>query len=238
MGRHSLIALYSGRPVTMFFGFLIVGAGSLAGAAPLGEFCSRWPSADGQITWTSRLAPKPFSCFARYYVMRSTCVAWTFMTASAAFICSVPLSVSQASATSPAFRKPGTLSFSSQFKLFGHLNSLNTTMAVLITFVVVGVVLGMHKGKYSSAKFASTDAVNGTGLEIKGIVFILVMVSASFSIIGYGSATHMAEKSHESEKNALKAMVGSVLMLLPTGLLIILTVLLTDFGLESLLHQI
>jgi hypothetical protein len=33
----------------MFWSFLIVFTGSLAGAASLGELCSLWPTADGQV---------------------------------------------------------------------------------------------------------------------------------------------------------------------------------------------
>lgn len=79
------------------------------------------------------------------------------------------------------------------FSFFGILNTFATTVAVLVTITVVAVVLGMHKGDFNSASFVFTSYINGTGWESKGVVFILGMVGAAYSILGFDAVAHMAE---------------------------------------------
>ncbi|GAA6044068.1 hypothetical protein JCM8097_005013 [Rhodosporidiobolus ruineniae] len=237
-------AMYSGGPVTMFFGFLIFWIGSLAGAASLGELCSMWPSAEGQIAWTSHLAPKSCQRFLRYYV---ACVAWIFMTCSAGFICSVAIAA-VANFCDPTYVPAAwqiclifwaIMAWAFCFNVFGFrlftmLNNVSSVTLVCTCVTVVAVLLAMHKGEYNSAKFAFAEFVNGTGWENKGIVFILGMVGGAYSILGYDAVAHLCEELHEPERNAPKAMLGSVAMSLPTGLMFILSVLFTITDLEAI----
>ncbi|GAA6024004.1 hypothetical protein JCM10207_006851 [Rhodosporidiobolus poonsookiae] len=240
-------AIYSGGPVSMFFGFLIVWLGSIAGATSLAEMVSIWPSSEGQILWASKLAPRSCERFVRYY---TACIAWIFMTCSATFICALGITAI-ASFCHPSYEPQNwhtVLIFWAVslyaflfnvfgFRLFGLLNTVTSTITVCITVVVVVVLLSMHEGEYNSGKYAFTEFINGTGWENNGIVFILGMVGGAYSILGYESVAHMSEELHEPERAAPKAMIGSVLMSLPTGVLIILAVCFTISDLDTLAAQ-
>ncbi|GAA5851710.1 hypothetical protein JCM8547_001181 [Rhodosporidiobolus lusitaniae] len=82
-------AMASGGPVVMFWGFIIVTVCSFAGAASLGELVSIWPTAEGQIAWTSNLAPPSCRRFLRFFMGWLTSAAWLIITCSANFICAL-----------------------------------------------------------------------------------------------------------------------------------------------------
>lgn len=63
------------------------------------------------------------------------------------------------------------------------------------------------------------------------------MVSAAFSILGYDSVAHMCEEMYKPAVYAPRAMVGSVLISLPAGLLIILAFVFTIKDIPTIATQ-
>ena len=63
------------------------------------------------------------------------------------------------------------------------------------------------------------------------------MVSAAFSILGYDSVAHLCEEMHAPAVYAPRAMIGSVLMSLPAGLIFILAVVFTIKDIDVVAQQ-
>ncbi|GAA5942246.1 hypothetical protein JCM3775_001365 [Rhodotorula graminis] len=243
-------SLSAGGPVAMFWGFLVVFVGSLCGAASLGEMVSIWPTAEGQIAWAEHLAPKRCARFLRYYVAWLTAVAWIFMTSSAAFISSISI-LAMAAATHEAYLPAAwhivlvfwaVLLFSLLVNVYGMrvLSALNNTAAALAigsTICIVAILFAKSAGNFNSAEYALLHLENATGWSSDGIAFVVGMVTAAFSILGYDSVAHLSEEMHKPAIYAPRAMIGSVLMSLPTGLLIILAVVFTIRDIETVAVQ-
>ncbi|GAA5983798.1 hypothetical protein JCM10908_005931 [Rhodotorula pacifica] len=243
-------ALYAGGPTTMVFGFLIVFIASLCGAASLAEMVSIWPTAEGQIAWTEKLAPARCASFLRYWVAWLTAAGWIAITMSACFICSVSITaiaaacnssyVPKAWHTAMIFWALALFALAANVwgtRLLSPMNNIVGAISLSVTIVIVIVVLARHRGDYNSAKYVFTELVNETGYSSKGIVFIIGMVSGAYSIMGYDSIAHLCEEMHEPAINAPKVMIGSVLSSLPAGMVFILAVLFTIKDIDAVATQ-
>ncbi|GJN89969.1 hypothetical protein Rhopal_002958-T1 [Rhodotorula paludigena] len=227
---------------------------------------SIWPTAEGQIAWTEHLAPPSCSRFLsigtsrfhtddivcqRYYVAWLTAIAWIFMTSSATFICAVSIT-GIASLCHPTYvpeRWHTALMFWAiliiglflniyGMRLFSHLNNVVAFSMLGSTVTIVAILFAKSSGDYNSAHYAFLGFENGTGWSSRGITFIVGMVSAAFSILGYDSVAHMCEEMYKPAVYAPRAMVGSVLISLPAGLLIILAFVFTIKDIPTIATQI
>ncbi|ORY91640.1 amino acid/polyamine transporter I [Leucosporidium creatinivorum] len=238
--------MYSGGPVTLVWGFLIVFVCSLCSASSLAEMVSIWPSAEGQIVWAEKLAPPQVAKGLRYYVGWLVSVGYIFMSASSSFIFSTVI-VAFATFLNPSYLGSrwhttlvcwGVISFALftnvyGTRLFGLINYTISFIGAAIIVIVIIVMLSMNPHR-NSASFVFTEFINATGWENKGIIFILGMVTAAYSIIGYDSVAHMAEEMLDPTRDAPKAMIGAILMSGATAVGFILTVLFTINDIESL----
>ncbi|ORY91623.1 amino acid/polyamine transporter I [Leucosporidium creatinivorum] len=231
--------LYSGGPAGMFFGFLVVWVCSLCSSASLGEMASIWPDASGQILWVERLSPPSIAKFMRFYTGYLTALGHIFFSAASAFVFST-LVTAFAILCNPDYvnsRWQTTLicwcviGLALVFNLYGvrFFTLLNTATAILgvttlLSLIVVMLTMSSHR---NSATYAFTEFINATGWDNSGIVFILGLVTAAFSMIGYDCIAHMSEEMHDPARDAPRAMVGAILMSGVTGISFIVTVLFT-----------
>ncbi|BGP49338.1 hypothetical protein JCM10450v2_005226 [Rhodotorula kratochvilovae] len=243
-------SLSAGGPVCMFWGFLVVFVCSLCGAGSLAEMVSIWPTAEGQIAWTEHLAPKSCARFLRYYCAWLTCIAWIFMTSSATFICSISIAAMAAACnesyvpeswhTVLIFWAVMLLSLALNIygmRLFAMINNVAAALAIGATVSIVVILFAKNAGNFNSGEYAIFHLENATGWTSNGIAFTLGMVSAAFSILGYDSVAHLCEEMHAPAVYAPRAMIGSVLMSLPTGLIFILAVVFTIKDIDVVAQQ-
>ncbi|POY70549.1 hypothetical protein BMF94_6463 [Rhodotorula taiwanensis] len=244
-------ALYSGGPTTMIFGYLIVAFCSLCGAASLAEMVSIWPTAEGQIAWTENMAPENCAGFLRYWVAWLTCSGWIALTMSAKFICAVGITAIAAAChpdyaptqwqTALVFWAIAILAVLTN--IFGlraipRLNTFTGAVSITVTLVIVILLFVRGAGNFNSGKFVFTELINRTGYTSNGIVFIIGMVSGAYSIMGYDSIAHLCEEMYEPAINAPRAMLGSVLISVPAGLLFILAFLFTVKDIDTVATQL
>ncbi|TKA53475.1 hypothetical protein B0A53_04469 [Rhodotorula sp. CCFEE 5036] len=244
-------ALYSGGPTVMVLGFLVVALCSLCGAASLAEMVSIWPTAEGQIAWTENMAPASCASFLRYWVAWLSCTGWVALTMSATFICALGITA-YAAACHPSYA-PAQWQTALIFwalalcalvmNIYGlrALSALNTftgIVSILVTFVIVVLLFARHEGDFNSASFVFTKLINETGYTSKGIVFIIGMVSGAYSIMGYDSIAHLCEELPNPALNAPRAMLGSILLSVPAGLLFILAFLFTVKDIDAVATQL
>lgn len=64
------------------------------------------------------------------------------------------------------------------------------------------------------------------------------MVSAAYSVMGYDSIAHLCEEMYEPAINAPRAMLGSVILSVPAGLLFILAFLFTVKDIDTVAAQL
>ncbi|GAA6020289.1 hypothetical protein JCM10207_003214 [Rhodosporidiobolus poonsookiae] len=244
-------ALTAGGPVTMVYGFLAVFVASLCGSASLAEMVSIWPTAEGQILWAEQLAPLRCRSFIRYYVAWLAVLAWIFISASSCFVTAISITAI-ANACNPDYLPERwhtclifwalilvALAFNIYgIRFFAALNNIVTAVVISAVVVTVILLLAKHEGGFNSASFVFTEEIDGTGWNNRGMAFIIGMVSAAYSILGYDSVAHLSEEMHEPARYAPRAMIGSVLMSLPTGLLIILAVLFTIKDIDVIAQQL
>ncbi|GAA5955397.1 hypothetical protein JCM10213_002871 [Rhodosporidiobolus nylandii] len=231
-------SLYSGGPVGMVYGFILVCCGSLAGAASLAEMVSMYPSAEGQILWAQKLAPAWCAAFVRYYVAWATSLGWTCIGCSAAFVAANsivgvgmfthPEWVPQRWQTSLILWAIVLLAVLVNLFAVRYLGAINTLVglvgiATLVTRLVLLPV--MHDGPLNSASYVFAHFINETGWDSDGVAFFLGLVGSAFSVIGYDAVAHLSEEMAEPAKQAPMVMLAAAGMSFPTGLPFIIVLL-------------
>ncbi|GAA6013783.1 hypothetical protein JCM10207_008189 [Rhodosporidiobolus poonsookiae] len=241
--------MYSGGPVTLFWGFIVVFFCTLCSGASLAEMVSVWPTAEGQIAWTEHLAPERYARFLRYYVGWITSVGYIAMSASAAFVFAVAISAYaifcnvgyEAEKWHASLIFWALISFALFMNIYGirTFSAINLGMTLLgvtnlvVIMQVVSVVLAMNPHR-NSASFVFTSFINSTGWNNNGVVFLIGLVSAGYSMVGYDSVAHMSEEMATPRRDAPRAMIGAILIGGVTGILFILVMLFTLDGIEEL----
>ncbi|KAM0750318.1 amino acid transporter [Meredithblackwellia eburnea MCA 4105] len=215
---------YSGGPVALFWGFLIVFLCTLCSSSSMAEFCSAWPVADGQIEWTSRMAPPKAARFMRVYTGWIVLFGYICVSCSAGFIF-VTMVFACAILNNPSY-VPERWHYALLFwaiialalivNIYGTalLDRLNGTITILglATWVAMIVIFLVKTKEKNPASFVFTEVVNATGWSSNGLAFLLGMLGSSYSMIGYDCVTHMTEEMLRPAVDAPRAMVGSIIV--------------------------
>ncbi|VVT58118.1 uncharacterized protein SAPINGB_P006046 [Magnusiomyces paraingens] len=215
--------IYSGGPLMIVYGILIIAFVSTFIGITLSELASAFPNSGGQYYWTMVLAPRKQAPFLAYMC---GALAWAGSVFSAA---STSMSVAQvivgmhALLAGPDFVVKDWMVFVTfqivnlvafLFNCYGKLLPYFAKAALYISlisyFTITVTVLACSSGRYQSAHFVFVQFNNQTGWKSSGIAFIVGLINPNWCFSCLDSATHMAEEALEPERKIPIAIMGTV----------------------------
>eukprot|EP00850_Spirogloea_muscicola_P000898 SM000003S11143 [mRNA] locus=s3:1187229:1191231:+ [translate_table: standard] len=233
-GLYSIGYAYGG-PVSLVWGWVIVAFGSNLISLSLGEICSAFPTVGGVYFWSHHLGGKYGNIF-------SWIAGWFNLLAGFANVASVDMIcanligqmilLSTGTATGGGYypSKGAMLGIFSGILLIhvciniagiwlvGPLENISVFWDFIGTIIVM-IVIPTVAVKHQSAKFVFTEFITDTapGIHSEPYIFVVGLLTAAFTIVGYDAAAHMTEETKGADKTVGIAMWLAVVVSSITG---------------------
>lgn len=224
------LALPSGGPTSVIWGFVTAAVCNLAVAASLAEFLSACPSAGGQYHWVAMVAWEKWRHVLSWTTGWINVFGWMSLTATGGLFAS-QLIVGMISLYNPdyapqrwqefliylayAFASAAIVALASN--LLPGINSVAISWSILGFLIISITVLACAAPDFHSAEFVFTDFINATGWP-DGIAWLLGLLQGSLGLAGYDAVAHMIEEVPNAAINGPRITVLCVAIGTLTGL--------------------
>ncbi|XP_073154069.1 amino-acid permease BAT1 isoform X2 [Henckelia pumila] len=218
-----------GGPVTMVYGWPIVGLFTIIVGLSLAEICSAYPTSGGLYYWSAKLCGTKYGPFAAWLT------GWFNIVGQWAVTTSVDYSLAQLIQViillSTGGKNGGGYEASKYVVILIHggilflhaiLNSLPITWLsffgqlaaawnVLGVFVLM-ILIPLVATEKASAKFVFThfNTDNGEGISSKLYIFVLGLLMSQYTLTGYDASAHMTEETKNADENGPKGIISSI----------------------------
>ncbi|KAK9276930.1 hypothetical protein L1049_006468 [Liquidambar formosana] len=218
-----------GGPITMVYGWPIVGGLTLIVGLAMAEICSAYPTSGGLYFWSARLCGNDWGPFACWITGWFNIVGQWAVTTSIDFSLAELIQVIILLGTGG---KNGGGYEASKYVVIGlhggilllHaiLNSLPITWLsffgqLAAAWNVVGVFVLMIliptvATKRANAEFVFTyfNTDNGEGINNKVYIFVLGLLMSQYTLTGYDASAHMTEETKNADKNGPRGIISSI----------------------------
>jgi amino acid transporter len=234
------IAFGQGGPVTVTWGWLIVGLFCIVVSLAMGEIASTYPTAGGLYFWASKLGTPAWGWFTGWFNL----VGQIAVTASIGYGCAIFMTAWLNLVTSGHYPNSfGWILFTYGMIMLaaGMINMFRVSItAVLNAFsawwhmigvVAIVVILGVVPDHHQSISYVFGETVNATGFGgqswTKGVfifVFLTGLLMAQYTITGYDASAHMSEETRQASMGAAWGMVMSVVVSVIFGFALLVAV--------------
>jgi len=226
--------LVTGGPVTMVWGWLIVGVMTTVVGLGMAEVCSAYPTAGGLYYWSAKLAKRngaAWSWFTGWFNM----LGQVAITAGIDFGMALFLGAFLSLTTSfTATRGHVVLVYAGILVAHGLLNTFGIRVVAFLSDVsvwwhILGVltiviVLAFVPTHHATTSFVFTHFVNQTGFSSVFYVFLIGLLMAQYTFTGYDASAHMTEETNNAALAGPKGIVNSILVSLVAGFILIVGV--------------
>ncbi|KAL8150716.1 hypothetical protein V2J09_020524 [Rumex salicifolius] len=218
-----------GGPVTMVYGWPIVGLMTMIVGLSMAEICSAYPTSGGLYFWSAKL------CGARWGPLASWFTGWFNIVGQWAVTTSVDYSLAELIQViillCTGGKNGGGYEASKYMVLLFHagillshalLNSLPISYLSLLgqfaaawnflgVFVLMLVIPLVAKER-ASAEFVFTyfNTDNGDGIDGKVYIFVLGLLMSQYTLTGYDASAHMSEETKGADKNGPKGIISAI----------------------------
>jgi len=230
----------TGGPMTMIWGWLLVGFFVVLVGLGMAEVCSSYPTAGGLYYWAAKLAKRNAPLWA-WFCGWFNLLGQVAVTAGIDFGCALfvegfllysnILNINVGAAT---IRHEVVLITALILVAHGVLNTLGVNLVAklanvsvwwhLFGVLIIVVVLAVAPAHHESAKFVFTHFVNNTGFGIPIYVFLIGLLNAQYTLTGYDASAHMTEETHNAAVAGPKGIVMSILVSLAAGWVLLIGV--------------
>ncbi|WFD45007.1 hypothetical protein MPSI1_003683 [Malassezia psittaci] len=198
----------------------------------LAELCSSMPTVGGIYYWSAHLAPRRWSPLAAWVT------GWANLVGQVALICSICSAIADEIADAVTIASDFQVYYSSSalygimiavLVADGMLSSCSTRITARLNYLYMAVNLGgvialiiilAVLGPKNSASVAFSKFENNSEWENKGLVWILSLTAAMWTLTGYDSAAHVAEETSNAAHAGPIAMVSAVVGTALTGFIL------------------
>ncbi|KII91586.1 hypothetical protein PLICRDRAFT_513514 [Plicaturopsis crispa FD-325 SS-3] len=211
--------LFSGGPLSLFWGWNICSLFMLFISMSLAEICSAYPTMGGLYFWVCKMKPdKPILgfCTGWIYSIAMVFTATSGNLSTALYIASLAEVGTGRTVTRPEIAAIAwAVNISSGIlntvgtKAIGKMSTFYVWWTVGGTVVLVVTLLAASPEK-NTAKFVFTDYENFTGWSNRGFVVLLGFLQAVYTLEGCETAAQVAEEAQRAEYLAPIAIVGSI----------------------------
>ncbi|KAJ4301530.1 hypothetical protein N0V90_003623 [Kalmusia sp. IMI 367209] len=230
----NFILIDGGTPL-LFWGFIACAACQTLVYASLAEMSSMSPTAGGQYHWVSEFAPRKYQKILSYYSGWLTAVGWQVYLASVCFLVGTIIQ-GLIALNNPEYsyaRWHGTLL---AIAIVFFTISFNTVFASKLP-LVEGVALVVHIGGFlaivitlwamaprRTAADALLNFTNGGGWSSTGLSSMIGLLAPMAVLVGYDCSVHMSEEIKDASITLPRAIMGSVILNVSLGLILIITI--------------
>ena len=223
----------TGGPMTMIWGWLLVGVFVILVGLGMAEVCSSYPTAGGLYYWAAKLAKKNGPVWA-WFTGWFNLLGQVAVTAGIDFGCALfveglllYMNVLTLNVAATTIRHEVVLITLVLLLVHGLLNTLGVNLVAkfanvsvwwhLFGVAIIVVVLFVAPAHHASASFVFTHFVNNTGFGIPIYVFLIGLLNAQYTLTGYDASAHMTEETHNAAIAGPKGIVMSIVVSLVAG---------------------
>ncbi|XP_008339622.1 amino-acid permease BAT1 homolog isoform X2 [Malus domestica] len=231
------MGLRYGGPVTMVYGWPVVGFLTLLVGLSMAEICSAFPTSGGLYFWSAKLAGKRWGAFASWLTGWFNIVGQWAVTTSVDFSLAQLINVIVLLSTrggnggdGTSINKYGTIGIHagilflhalinslpiSYLSLFGQVAAAWNVAGVFLLMILIPCVATER----ASAKFVFThfNTDNGEGISNKFHIFVLGLLLSQYTITGYDASAHMTEETKNADTNGPKGIISSIVISIIVG---------------------
>ncbi|MEO9181623.1 MAG: amino acid permease [Acidimicrobiales bacterium] len=230
----------TGGPMTMIWGWLLVGFFVVLVGMGMAEVCSSYPTAGGLYYWAAKLAKKNAPLWA-WFCGWFNLLGQVAVTAGIDFGCALFVegfllysNVLNINVGASTIRHEVVLITALILVAHGILNTLGVNLVAklanvsvwwhLFGVLIIVIVLALAPAHHESARFVFTHFVNNTGFGIPIYVFLIGLLNAQYTLTGYDASAHMTEETHNAAVAGPKGIVMSILVSLAAGWVLLIGV--------------
>ncbi|PQP96643.1 amino-acid permease BAT1 isoform X2 [Prunus yedoensis var. nudiflora] len=230
------MGLTYGGPVTMVYGWPIVGLLTLLVGLSMAEICSAYPTSGGLYFWSAKLSGKRWGPLAAWLTGWFNIVGQWAVTTSVDFslaqLINVIILLSSGGRNGDGVSGDkyvvigihGGILFLhalinslpiSYLSLFGQLAAAWNIVGVFVLMILIPCVATER----ASAKFVFThfNTDNGDGVNNKVYIFVLGLLMSQYTITGYDASAHMTEETKNADTNGPKGIISSIVVSIIVG---------------------
>ncbi|XP_012460105.1 amino-acid permease BAT1 isoform X1 [Gossypium raimondii] len=218
-----------GGPVTMVYGWPIVGVLTMIVGLAMAEICSAYPTSGGLYFWSARLCGNEWgpmvSWFTGWFNIVGQWAVTTSVDFSLAQLIQVIILLSTGGKNGGGYEasKYVVIAFHgailsmhaiinslpiSVLSFFGQLAAVWNLLGVVLLMILIPSVATER----ASAKFVFThfNTDNGEGINSKVYIFVLGLLMSQYTLTGYDASAHMTEETKNADKNGPKGIISAI----------------------------
>ncbi len=233
------IAFQWGGPVSVTWGWLIVGGFTIFVALSMGEIASTYPTAGGLYYWSSKLGSPAWGWFTGWFNLIGLigivgAVGYglaTFATALFNLWWSYPNDRHHIFYMFVVFMIVATLVNVFDVRITSLLNGISAYWHVAGVLIIVFACIFVPD-HHQSVSYVFTTTVNNSGFSGQswghGIFWLVFAIGAigmaQYTLTGYDASAHMAEETHKASRSAAVGMVWAVIVSVIAGFVLLVAV--------------
>jgi len=223
--------LNTGGPVTMVWGWIIVGGFTTIVGLGMAEVCSAYPTAGGLYYWSAKLAKRnagAWSWFTGWFNLLGQVAVTAGIDFGMALFLGAFLSLTTGFTATPGHT---VLLYAAILFAHGLLNSVGVRLVAFLSDVsvwwhiigvlVIVIVLLAVPAHHASAGFVFSHFQNNTGFSNWFYVFMIGLLMAQYTFTGYDASAHMTEETKNAAVAGPRGIVSSILVSLVAGFILI-----------------
>src|SRR5665213_368775 len=230
----------TGGPMTMIWGWLLVGFFVILVGLGMAEVCSSYPTAGGLYYWSAKLAKKNSALWS-WFTGWFNLLGQIAVTAGIDFGCALFIGgfLTYTGALSPnvdfhTVQHEVVLITFILLAVHGLLNTFGVNLVskmadISVWWHLVGVavivgVLAFVPSHHESASFVFTHFVNNTHFHSPIYVFLIGLLTAQYTLTGYDASAHMTEETHKADVAGPRGIVMSIVVSIIAGFILLVGV--------------
>lgn len=230
----------TGGPMTMIWGWLLVGVFVILVGLGMAEVCSSYPTAGGLYYWAAKLAKKNGALWA-WFTGWFNLLGQVAVTAGIDFGCALfieglllYMNVVSLNVGAATIRHEVVIITFLLLAVHGLLNSFGVNLVAKLSNVsvwwhlfgvlIIVVALFAVPSHHQSASFVFGHFVNNTGFGTPIYVFLIGLLNAQYTLTGYDASAHMTEETHNAAIAGPKGIVMSIVVSLVAGWILLVGV--------------
>ncbi|HEX5117157.1 MAG TPA: amino acid permease [Pseudonocardiaceae bacterium] len=237
--------LNTGGPVSLIWGWPLVGVFVVLVGLGMAEVCSSYPTAGGLYYWAAKLAPKhsaAWSWFTGWFNLIGQVAvtagidfgAGTFLNALLDLLFGFTASAAHTILLTAIILCVHGLLNTVGVRLVAVLNNISVWWHLIGVLIIVGVLVFVPT-HHQPASFVFGHFVNNTGWGFAPYVFLLGLLNAQYTLTGYDASAHMTEETRGAARSGPKGILNSILVSLAAGWVLLIGL---TFAIQNYQHTL
>ncbi|KAL9229253.1 hypothetical protein vseg_004739 [Gypsophila vaccaria] len=224
------MGLTYGGPVTMVYGWPIIGMMTMVVGLSMAEICSAFPTSAGLYFWSAKLCGRstwaPFASWVTgWFNIVGQWAVTTSVDFSLAQLIQVIVLLSTGGKNGGGYQASKYVVIAihggilllhailnslpiSWLSFFGQFAAAWNVAGVFVLMILIPLVAT----EKASAKFVFThfNTDNGDGINSRIYIFVLGLLMSQYTLTGYDASAHMTEETKDADKNGPKGIISAI----------------------------